>query len=586
MKRQVYIVILVALWIFSVAAIFPAAVQAAPSIGFVSPSLIVNDINNTITITGTGFDNSSQVSIGGTTLSTSYRSDWNDLLAIIPSGFMPGTYDITVTNPGGTSSPLSGGLTIVAPTPTPLPSSTPLPTSTTIPFARPQIVIDTYTLSVPAVRYGQDFTLEMRLDNAGGSTAYGIQVTFTSTNLLMLKNGGVISKESLGVVGKIGFSQVMTAAASLVGENRVNVEMSVSYFDDKGAPYTDKFTLIFPVSDSSYGGYTYPATTTPTGLRRSQLVVTNYKTDVDPLQPGEQFSLNLSIQNTGSMAAKGVTMILGGGSSSGGGTPQAGISGGSGEFTNFAPVGSSNIQALGDIQAGAVMPATQKLVVNVSTNPGAYPVKIGFSYQDQAGNPVNDEQVITLLVYSLPSVEVSFYQPVGDVIAGQPAALPLQVVSMGKRTAVLGMMRLSSTGGLIDNSEALVGSLDPGGYFTLDAMITPEAAGPLNLDITIDYIDDFNQPRSLTQTLTLNALDMPLEPTLDPSMSVDGGDMNSSGSGETFWSKAWRFLLGILWPGQQCPGEYGSSGKRTHRTTFGSQQPWWQRLIIHITTIQ
>ena len=363
----------------------------------------------------------SQVSIGGTTLSTSYRSDWNDLLAIIPSGFMPGTYDITVTNPGGTSSPLSGGLTIVAPTPTPLPSSTPLPTSTTIPFARPQIVIDTYTLSVPAVRYGQDFTLEMRLDNAGGSTAYGIQVTFTSTNLLMLKNGGVISKESLGVVGKIGFSQVMTAAASLVGENRVNVEMSVSYFDDKGAPYTDKFTLVFPSFRQQLWGIHQPCNFHPNRLRRSQLVVTNYKTDVDPLQPGEQFSLNLTVQNTGSMAAKGVTMIVGGGSSfrlvvhPRAGSPEAAVT--SPISPRWAPPTSSR-WATSNRGSGAPHRTDRQCL----HQPGCLPDEDRFFLSGPDGNQVNDEQVITLLVYSLPNVDVGFYQPVGDLMR-RPAGL-------------------------------------------------------------------------------------------------------------------------------------------------------------------
>jgi hypothetical protein len=531
------------------AAVFPIPAMAAPSILSVSPNLVVNDISNVITIHGTGFEAGTLVTVGSTAVSTTVDAA-DTLRSIIPPGFAPDVYNVLVTNPDQTTASLPAGLTVVAPTPLPSPTSSPTLTSTLTPtlapFSRPQIVIDSYSLSVDSVRYGQDFNLNMILDNAGGSTAYGIQVIFTSSDLLMLKNGGVVVAGTLGVVGKANFGQTMTAAAPLYGVNRVSVEMDVSYYDDKGTTYSDKFTLIFPVADIYGGGSASVATATPTGVHRPQLVVMGYQTDAEPLQPGVQFTLSMSVQNVGNIAAKGVTMIIGGGSASGSGsgTPQSGVSGGSGEFTNFAPVGSSNIQSLGDLQPGAILTAAQKLVVNVSTSPGAYPMKVTFSYLDDRGNSVNDDQVITLLVYNLPVVDVSFYQPVGTLVAGQSNLLPLQVVSLGKRTVVLGKMTVESSGGTLENGEGLVGSLDPGGYFTLDAMLTPYAPGPLDLTISIEYTDDFNQARTLTQTLTLDVTDMALEPT--PDLSAPGGGNGISTAPESFWQKVWRFILGLF----------------------------------------
>jgi len=388
--------------------------------------------------------------------------------------------------------------------------------------------------------------LKVSLDNAGGSTAYGLQVTFASPDLLMLVNGGIVAAGDLGVVGKANLSQPMTAAAPLIGLNRVSLDMTVAYSDEKGATYTDKFTLFFPVA-SSGGGGPAPATATPTGLQRSQLVITSYQTDVVPLQPGYGFVLSLSVQNVGNVTAKGVTMIAGGGSSSGSasGTQQpGGINGGSGEFTNFAPVGTSNLQSLGDFSPGAILTARQQLVVNVSANPGAYPLKITFSYTDANGNQINDDQIITLLVYSLPNVDVGFYQPVGELMVGQPGPLPLQVTSLGKRTAVLGKMRVETAGGMVGNGEALIGSLDPGGYFTLDSTVTPNAPGSLELTITIEYVDDFNQPQTITKTVSVNVMDAPLMPTPDPN-NPDGGIVVPAAQ-ETFWQKVWRFVLGLV----------------------------------------
>ena len=534
MKRSLKSLFVIIILMLVFAAISPIPALAAPSVLTVNPAQVVNNIDTIITITGTGFDSTAKVSVGTNIVVSTFQSATR-IQATIPSGFNPGTYDVTVTNDGQDPSTLIQGLTVVS-----------APTAT-LSF-RPLIVIDSYSLSVAAIRYGQDFTLNLSLDNAGGSTAVGMQVTFISTDVLMLYNGGVIAPGSLGTVGKANVGQTMTLSPSLQGVSHASVEMDVSYFDEKGTAYTDKFALSMPVA-STYVAWTPGPTKTPTPgpVSYSQLVVTDYHSDADPLKPGGQFTLSMTVQNNGNAAAKSITMIIGGGSSgTGSGTPQAGISAGSGEFTTFAPVGSSNIQSLGDLAPGATLTATQMLVVNVSTSPGAYPMRVTFSYQDSHGNPVNDAQVITLLVYDLPNIDVSFYQPVGILTAGQPNTLPLQVVSLGKHNVVLGKMTVTTDGGTIDNGEGLVGSLDPGGYFTLDAMVTPNSAGPLTLTITIEYTDDFNQVRTITKTLGVDVNDMSMLPTPDASGGDGSGTVVVGPTTETFWQKVWRFILGLF----------------------------------------
>jgi hypothetical protein len=503
-------------------------VHAALSITSVEPNVVVNNTSTIITITGSDFLDPSVVYLSDTALTTTFVSS-TKLTAVIPSGITPGTYDVRVDVPGVGTASMSGGLSVLSPTATPEP------------FSRPQIVIDMYKFSVSAISYGGEFNLNVSLDNAGGSTAYGIQITFMSSDLLMLKNGGVIAVGSLGTVGKANISQTMTAATGLYGITRVSLEMNVTYYDETGTTYSEKFTIYIPVASSGYSGVTYP-TSTPSGIRHSQLVITNYTTDIDPLQPGTIFNLTLTVKNEGTIDAKSVTMIVGGGSSSGGGTPMAGVSGSSGEFTNFAPVGTSNVKSIGNIPAGLFIEANQELIVNVTTNPGAYPIKISFVYTDSSGNPITDEQIITLLVYRLPQVEIGFYQPVGEIYTGQAGMLPLQVVNLGRNTVILGTMRVETSGGMIENGEILIGALDMGGYFPLDAIVYPDAPGTLELLISIDYTDDFNQQRTITQTLTLEVIEGFIEPTPDPSMPEEP----VTSAEDTIWQKIWRFVLGIF----------------------------------------
>lgn len=507
----------------------------------VTPSAITNDADRTITVSGTDFDNSAVILLDGFALTTNFLNN-QTLTATVPAGLSPKTYSVTVTMSGaqvtGTAS-----LAVSAP-PTPIPTSTPTVTPTLATFSRPQIVISSYKANVASVKLGKEFVVGIGFNNAGSFNAVNAQVVFTSADVVPTNTGGVIALGSIPAAGQVNAAQSFLAINSIYGKSAVVIEATVTYYDDKGTSYTDKFTLNIPAS-GVVDGDSYP-TATPTGVNNAQLVITSYASTIDPLQPGEQFQLGVTVQNMGNSEAKNVTMIVGGGSSgTSGGTPQpGGVSGGSGEFTNFAPVGSSNIQSLGSIPAGGALQAKQNLVVNVSTNPGAYPMKITFSYVNSKGEVINDEQVITLLVYSLPNLDVSFYSPPGILFTGQPGALPLQVVNLGKRTAVLGNMKIEAANGTIDPATTLVGSLDPGGYFTFDSTLFPETAGSLELKITIDYTDDFNQSRTVERTLTVEVEESFVEPAPEPGM--EGGGEFPTQAEETFAQKAWRFVLGLF----------------------------------------
>lgn len=522
------------LLLFVVLAAIPVPAYAqTPAVTDVSPNPIYNDQSTIITVIGTDFDVSSEISMDGEVLPGTVYVGATQLQVTVPANTEVGFHIITVSSATG-----SAQLEVVLPEPPP-------PTDT-IPVSRPLIGVQNYRTKPQPVQYGQDFKLTIKLRNEGGAQAYNVQATFTSTDYLPVKNGGVEIIGDLAAGNSVTIDQPMVVGTYSTGY--VSVEMNLSYTDASGTAFSEKFSLNLESIGGGSGTY---ATATPTGVKSSQLVITSYAASIDPLQPGEQFTLTMTVENNGNAGAQRVTMIVGGGSSStsGGETPQpGGVSGGGGEFTNFAPVGASNVQTLGDLPAGGAVQASQNLIVNVSTTPGAYPMKVTFSYLNDKNETINDEQVITLLVYSLPQLDVSFYRPPDPFFVGQPGALPIQVVNLGKRTSVLGTMKVESATGTIENGTSLVGSLDAGGYFTLDAMFTPEQSGKLSLDITIDYTDDFNKARTVTRKLEIEVMEG--EPTLEPGMEGGGG-----GGGEEFMpvqteetapQKIWRFILGLF----------------------------------------
>ena len=154
--REVFIIIILAIMVESMVITMP--VEAADLITDFSPKSVVNNVDTAVTIEGGIFADGVQVKLGDTSVSVTFFST-TQLIVRIPSGFPSGEYSVSVKNPldsSAFSSPVP--LMVTAPTPTPSP----------LPTARPQIVIDTYSLSVDYVRYGQDFSLDMSLDNSGG----------------------------------------------------------------------------------------------------------------------------------------------------------------------------------------------------------------------------------------------------------------------------------------------------------------------------------------------------------------------------------------------------------------------------------
>jgi hypothetical protein len=291
-----------------------------------------------------------------------------------------------------------------------------------------------------------------------------------------------------------------------------------------------------------------------------------YDTDEQVLKPGTQFVLSMEVFNVGGSTARRVTMVMGGGTSvagsgssdSSGNNASGGLSGGNGDYSSFAPIGSSNVQFLGDLSAQGTLTATQRLIVNNNTKPGAYPVRFSFLYTDDKGKSLTDDQVITLLVVSPPILDISLYRPADPFFVGQPGILPLQIVNLDRNSIMLvGKLEVMAAGAQLENNSSSIGYLDPGGFFTLDPLVIPSQPGPLTIVIRIDYLDDFNQPQTIQREMIVEVMES-YGPEM-PSDELDGVDIAPLPvQVETLGQKITRFLLGFfgLDSGSAVVGDY------------------------------
>lgn len=545
-----------------------AAQTLSPQVISVQPNLVSNAGNTDLVITGMNFaDGAVAVVEGFGALATTYISP-NLLTAALPGGVPPKVYALTIINPDALATTLANALTITAPAPTPGPTSTPLPTNTPAPtaFVRPMLVVDSYGASAAQIVPSSDLDFEMTLANSGQIAATNIIVTFVSGDFAPRATGGVRAIGALQAGERSRFWQPLSAGKELAGKAIATLEVRASYTDANGTTYNETFALVFPVKPQPASGPPPTATPTPTPTPtstpaprlRPQLIITEYQVDVGQLEPGKNFELILTMQNQGSVDARRVTMIVGGGSGNSGvnaeGTPEVGgLAGASGSFTEFAPVGSSNVQSLGDLLRGQSLTAGQQLIVNTSTKPGAYPLKVSFVYSDDLNGSFVDDQVITLLVYRQPSVRFNFYAPPPPITAGEPAPLPLQLVNTGNNSVVLGTFEVTAGNAVLENSSVFIGTLEQGGFFPLDAMLIANEPGPLVLDLSVEFTNDFNQSVAITGTLEVNVMpamvyeeptDLPGENEVIPEPVPQP---------ETFAQKVWRFILGMLGLSSRVP---------------------------------
>ena len=425
-------------------------------------------------------------------------------------------------------------------------------TAAPLPSERPIVLIESYYMDVDSIAPGKDFNLFLTLKNNGQNSAINILLTFTAGDLIPRETGGMVNLSALDPGSSKAIRQPMTVSPAIMGGGVSSLPVSMTYTDaETSQAYTASFNIALRVNYPSYAPAAPTSTPTPLTILRPQLTIGAYATDVDPLQPGVPFSLTLEVQNLGNADAKSITMITGGGSGSAGGisgTPEAGgVSGASGEFTNFAPLKSSNIHYLGDLAKGARLSVDQTLIVNTTTNPGAYSMKFSFVYVDARGVRFVDDQVITLLVYQLPLVELTFYREAGPFFVGQPGALPIQITNLSRKPVVLGNLKANvKTGGMLTNNTTLIGAMDPGGYFTLDAMLIPDLAGPMDIDVSVSYTDDFNQPKEIHQSMQITVQEQIAPP---PDKTLPGGDgqpLPTPVVEETFWQKLGRLVKGLL----------------------------------------
>ncbi len=376
---------------------------------------------------------------------------------------------------------------------------------------RPQMVIETAHTEPAVVGPGDAFSRTLELANRGDRTATSVLVGVASADLVVPQSGSnVVALETVGI------NQTRTMPLPLVlGEvtesGRLNLEIALEYGDYQGGAYAARQSVGVEVQT--------------TLAERPQLLIATYHTDPDLLSPGEVFTLTLNVDNVGGGDAERVTLSLGG---------EAG-----GELGPFAPYAAGNVRFVAAIPAGKSAVVVQQLVVDAAAEPGAYSLPILLSYDDARGTRHNDSQLISLLVHQLPHFQIGFYRPVGLAPLGAPFDLPVEVINIGRKLINVSTLEVTSQQMEIEEGSIYLGPLDAGTSGSIDAVAVAREGGTNKLVVSVHFLDDFEQPQVVTETLTVE-VEQPVE------VAPQAEEVAEEEREETLWEKILRFLRGLF----------------------------------------
>jgi hypothetical protein len=404
---------------------------------------------------------------------------------------------------------------------------------------RPQLVILSVNTEPENLAPGVPFTMTVVVRNVG---------TGQARRVLLTSGGGDVP------FAPVGASNVKALPDLSVGSVHTTTLSLVTSRSAKPGLYTFGLKLDYDDTASTPNHTTSDQSVALSVAARDipqpQPVVASYATEPAILTPGSPFTITLTVQNAGEADARRLTASLGGSGTSG--------SGGSGGQTTtgagtFAPLGSGNLKVLGTLAPGATQVVVQAFVVDGAANGGAYTFPIIFEFEDSDGAAKTDTQLISLLVRTIPQLQIGLYQPMAPIFTGQPFQIPLEVLNIGRNRANITTVEITSTDLELQQNSRFFGPLDAGTSDVLDALGIPRQPGRAVATVVVHYIDDFNKPAQLTHELVFEVQEGgPIGPGGPGGPGEPGGPGKPGGPGaeppkptRPLWLRALRGFLGL-----------------------------------------
>ena len=291
---------------------------------------------------------------------------------------------------------------------------------------RPLIFIRSSWVEPAVVAPGQLCRLYLELHNVGDASASNIVVSIAGTNFVPELSSSVKTVGSLQRDEHATVWQEMRAVPN-IESGAYPVTVAISYGDEAGYTYASTETVGIKVLA--------PTPTVKPQAGKPQIVIESFTAEPLPV-PGGTFTLTLTLHNSGTGAARNVSLTHGAPS-------------------NFAVLGTGNVTSAGNIGWQQTVAVAIPLTVDRAAKAGVNLHPITLDYDNTAGEHVSSAQNIAIQVGQggaapvtpEPLVVIESYATEPEPLTpGQPFTLTLRVLNVGTADAQRVMLTLGKQG--------------------------------------------------------------------------------------------------------------------------------------------
>ncbi|MEA5051244.1 MAG: CARDB domain-containing protein [Oscillospiraceae bacterium] len=260
--------------------------------------------------------------------------------------------------------------------------------------------------------------------------------------------------------------------------------------------------ILVETASSSGGG------TTP------KVIVTSSSTNPAQVVAGEDFTLNVTFQNTsGDASAKNIKAAI---SSDG----------------TFTPVSGSSTLFIDALGPKASASKSIKLHAKADAAPGSYNASFALSYDAGLKDPVSDTEVISIPVKQVPKVQVAKIQLSStDLFVGQDLNVMTSINNTGKSTLYNVNAAFTDKAGVFADGEQYLGNVQSGASGSVDIYLTAQTVGTGDITMVVTYEDENGGKFTYTDSTSANVTERTADPVVDPTTDPT----QQTGSGAKVW---------------------------------------------------
>ena len=374
-------------------------------------------------------------------------------------------------------------------------------------------------------KIGEDFTLSFSVKNTGKSATGKLKIYAEAPEGMLNRTQSVFSVSSIAAGDSVSYSVTFFSKDDAAEQNyAIKIAAESAKSDDTASVI--QYAGIY-LADGGSGKVKTP-----------QLMVSNYSYGGTFVQAGDEFRLELDLQNTSaSQTLRNIKVTI--------------------ESTDgvFVPVGASNSFYIDEIVKKDSAAYSLFLVSKPDAEQKTTPINVNMAYEDTSGNAYTATDVISIPVMQDTRLVVDEIAAPPELYAGMQTNVPVSFYNMGK--TVLNNLRIRAEGDfdLVDAASYYVGNMTAGDSDSYDLAFIPRAVGPMLGKVVFTYEDASGNEQIIEKEFSFEIMDMPIyEEELMPGEETGTGSfpwlpvgigvaLAAAGGGFFFWRRRRRLKI-------------------------------------------